>query len=96
MFDRAMKSKCDATKILQRWEGYVVSIGPNSFRVVLTDRTNNGMQDGEEAVIPLWKLDAETRKSLVPNRVFNWRIGYDHTDKGQRKRFTRITFNRAR
>jgi hypothetical protein len=76
---------------LQRWDGYVLDVGPNSFRARLTDLTSRSVQpDAEEVQISLEELDAESRALLAPGRLFQWSIGYELSRSGQKTRFSRI------
>jgi hypothetical protein len=76
---------------LQRWDGYVLDIGPDSFRARLTDLTNPSVQsDAEEVEVSLEELDADSRARLAPGRLFQWSIGYELSRSGQKTRFSRI------
>lgn len=77
---------------LQRWDGYVVDICRDNFIARLTDLTNRGQPDSEEAEIPLDELDDEDRAAIAPGKIFFWTIGYERTAAGQKRRVSKIKF----
>lgn len=77
---------------LQRWDGYVVKICEDTFVARLTDLTNKGQADSDEAEIPLDELDDEDRAAIAPGKIFSWTIGYRRTAAGQKLRVSRIKF----
>ena len=79
---------------LQEWDGYVVEVGPDSFLARLTDVTNDGRPDGEEAEIPLVEIDDDSRSRLAPGQLFRWSIGYERSRSRQKTRVSRIIFRR--
>jgi hypothetical protein len=86
----ASKSRVASFTALQEWDGYVVSIGPDSFLARLTDITSNGRADSEEVEISLDELSDSSAAKLSEGSLFRWSIGYERTMGGQKTRVSRI------
>ena len=80
---------------LQEWDGYVVDVGPRSFRARIVD-VAGGDKDNEEAEveISLEELDEESQSLLEKGRLFRWSIGYQRFNWGQKLRVSRIIIRR--
>lgn len=82
-------------KLLQMWEGRVVSIddGNHEFTAVVTDKTNPAMPD-EKLTMSIEEVPPTDLSLLSPGAVFYWSIGYaDHPGR-PRARESRIRFRR--
>jgi hypothetical protein len=76
----------------QRWDGYVLSVKPDSFIARLFPVVGEGPI--QEAEIPLEELENEDHKLVQPGAVFYWSIGYLDRPSGRLKvsliRFQRL------
>ena len=79
---------------LQEWDGYVIEVNANSFRVRLTDITNGGAVDEDEVEIPFSELDEDSQSQLAEGRLLRWSIGYQRSRTGQKTRVSRIIVRR--
>jgi len=84
------KSLVASFTALQEWDGYVVSIGSETFIARLTDVTSKGGVDSEEVEIPLHDLSDSAAARLSEGSLFRWSIGYERTMGGQKTRVSRI------
>ena len=81
---------------LQEWEGYVLEKGEEEFTARLFDLTDEssfapaGMNQEEEAIIPLNELSDEDLKRLRPGSIFRWVIGYERSATGTKRRVSQI------
>lgn len=63
-------------KTLQKWEGYVLEVGEETFHARLVPIIGEG--GDQEAEIYLEEVDEEDRPLIEPGAVFYWSIGYLH------------------
>lgn len=77
---------------LQKWEGVVLEVGPETFSARLADLTRSSPE--EEAEFPVDEISNADWALLQPGGVFYWTIGYSNDRFGQRKRESRIRFRR--
>lgn len=77
---------------LQKWEGYVLRIGEETFTARLLDLKNRGLE--EEAEIYRSEVTEEDRLLLQPGAIFYWSIGYLDHYSGQRFNTGLIRFRR--
>ncbi len=67
---------------LQKWEGFVLEVGEETFTARLVDLKNRGIE--EEAEIHLTEITQEDYPLLKPGALFYWSIGYFDHYSGQR------------
>jgi len=79
-------------RVLQKWQGYVLSIGSQTFSARLQDLTAQTQQ--EEFEFSIDDIPDEDQKLLRPGAVFYWKIGYLDARNGQRYRTSDIRFRR--
>ena len=77
--------------VLQKWEGFVLEIGAETFWARLTALV--GEEGDQIAEIFLDEIDAEDQALLAPGSVFYWSIGYLDKPSG-RERFSQIRLRR--
>ncbi|MCY4342357.1 MAG: hypothetical protein OXE83_02125 [Gammaproteobacteria bacterium] len=77
---------------LQEWEGYVLSVGPDSFTARLLDLTAGSAYEEEEAEIPIQEISERDRPRIQSGAIFRWVIGYERSTSGVRKRVSVIVF----
>ena len=77
---------------LQEWEGYVLSVGPDSFTARLLDLTAGSVYEEEEAEIPIQEISERDRPRIQSGAIFRWVIGYERSTSGVRKRVSVIVF----
>lgn len=78
-------------EVLQKWEGIVLDVLPDSFTARLIDLTLEGSD--EEAEFALEEIDEGDKDLLKPGAVFYWNIGYSDSPSG-RARVSIIRFRR--
>lgn len=78
-------------KILQKWEGYVINVGRESFWARLIPIVGEG--NDQDAEILIDEIDEEDRSLLEPGSLFYWSIGYLDRPSG-RLRASLIRFRR--
>jgi len=76
---------------LQKWEGFVISVGTSTFLARLVPILGEGPE--QEAEIFIEEVDEAEREMLKQGSVFYWSIGYVDRSKG-RSRESRIRFRR--
>ncbi|MYE87134.1 MAG: hypothetical protein F4X31_12950 [Gammaproteobacteria bacterium] len=77
---------------LQEWEGYVLSVGPDSFTARILDLTAGSTHEEEEAEIPIQEISDRDRPRIQSGAIFRWVIGYERSTSGVRKRVSVIVF----
>ena len=77
---------------LQEWEGYVVSVGTDSFTARLLDLTAGSTHEEEEAEIPSEEVSEQDHCRIQTGAIFRWVIGYERSTSGVRKRVSVIVF----
>jgi hypothetical protein len=77
-------------RMLQEWDGYILSIGSDAFVARLTDLTSKGQQDAQQVEIRFEELDDDSKARLAVGRYFRWAIGYERSRSGQKTRVSRI------
>lgn len=77
-------------KVLQEWDGYVVSFGEDMLVARLTDITNAGKKDAGEIDIPFEELTSDQIARIEIGSLFRWSIGYQLSLAGQKTRVSRI------
>lgn len=77
---------------LQKWEGFVLEVGQETFTARLVDLKNEGIE--EEAEIYLNEITPEDYQLLKPGAIFYWSIGYLDHYGGQRFNTGMIRFRR--
>lgn len=97
-FRKSIYSKSDSRfEVLQKWEGTVIEVLPDSLTARLTDLTQNGPE--EEAEFSLDEIDESDMDLLKPGAVFYWNIGYADSPSGRARvsiiRFRRLPIWRA-
>lgn len=80
-------------KLLQQFEGTVLSLTSDSFTARLRDRTSPGMPT-EIAEFERDEVDPSDTELLVVGGVFYWNIGYRLHPWGQRERASFLAFRR--
>jgi hypothetical protein len=80
-------------KVLQRWEGRVLSATDADVTAVISDRTEPSNPD-EEVVFSRDELSAEDQALVRPGAVFYWSIRYEQGAGIPRQRVNRIRFRR--
>jgi len=78
---------------LQKWRGIVEEVKNNFFTAKLINLTDRGYDEWCE--ISFDKIAEEDIEFIKPGAFFYWSIGYNHSAKGQRKRFSDIRFKRV-
>jgi len=61
-------------RAIQKWEGFVLDVGSDTFRARLVSIVGEGPD--QEAEIYLEEVDPDDRPLLQPGAVFYWTIGY--------------------
>lgn len=89
---QAKKSVAPSFIVLQEWEGYVTDIQAQEFSARLTDVTNGGSTESEEAQLPIADLSEESKKQLRLGALFRWTIGYLVGPRQPRSRASTIVF----
>jgi hypothetical protein len=79
-------------QVLQKWEGVVLDVTPDSFHARLTDLTGNAPQ--EEAELLLEDVPPDDRELVAPGGIFYWSVGYLDVFSGQRMRSSAMRFRR--
>jgi hypothetical protein len=79
---------------LQEWEGFVVSIGRDSFTATLRDVTEGRPYEDEEADFSLEEVSPEDRDLLRTGAIFRWLIAYKTNDHGRHETVSQIIFRR--
>jgi hypothetical protein len=82
----------DSFLLLQKWEGVVTRINPDTFVATLKDLTADG--EAEEVEIPTEEIAPADEALLSLGAVFYWCIGYLDTLIGQRMKESEIRFRR--
>lgn len=77
---------------LQKWEGFVLDVGEETFTARLVDLKNEEIE--EEAEIYLTEVTEEDYPFLQPGAIFYWSIGYLDHYSGQRFNTGMIRFRR--
>ena len=77
---------------LQKWEGFVLDVGEETFTARLVDLKNQGIE--EEAEIYITEVTEEDHPLLKPGAVFYWSIGHFDHYSGQRFNTGMIRFRR--
>lgn len=77
---------------LQKWEGFVLDVGEETFTARLVDLKNRGIE--EEAEIYITEITEEDYPLLKPGAVFYWSIGHFDHYSGQRFNTGMIRFRR--
>ena len=77
---------------LQKWEGFVLDVGEETFTAWLVDLKNQGIE--EEAEIYITEVTEEDHPLLKPGAVFYWSIGHFDHYSGQRFNTGMIRFRR--
>lgn len=80
-------------RVLQSYEGVVLSVGNDSFWARLVDRSTSGTED-EEAEFPIEEVSEPDRRLVRPGAIFYWYIGYNDSMSGQRTRQSVLRFRR--
>ena len=75
---------------LQEWEGYVIAISDDQFKVRLVSITGGPTSDTEEVALPISDLSQEERGLLKLGAVLRWVIGYEITKSGRRRKASQI------
>ena len=83
----------DEGRLLQLWEGHVLSVKGDDLTAVIRDRTNREHPD-EEVVFSTAELDPEDLPLAIPGAVFYWSIRYEDRKGKPRERRTRIRIRR--
>ena len=78
-------------QLLQKWEGFVLEVGVESFSARLKDLTGDNTES--EADIPIDELPEDEREYLMRGSIFYWTIGYRNRPSG-RIRESQIQFRR--
>lgn len=78
-------------RAMQKWEGYVTSVGKDSFRARLVPIVGEGPD--QEAEIITEEVIEDDRELIEPNAVFYWSIGYLDKPSG-RLRASLLRFRR--
>jgi hypothetical protein len=73
---------------LQEWEGYVLSVEPETFTARLLDITANARTEQEVAEFDKSELSEADRELLREGAVFRWVIGNQITRGGQKRRLS--------
>jgi CheY-like chemotaxis protein len=79
--------------LLNRWQGQVLTVGPDSFEAQLFDPAHPSVI--ENAKFSINELPADGLKLLRPGAVFYWMIGYRDLGSRQRKRESMIWMRRS-
>lgn len=80
-------------KLLQAWEGVVVSVSEAEFVAKIRDRTNRDNPE-EEVTLPKEDISPSEKDQIVPGAVFYWSIGYKDAPGEPRRRVSQIRFRR--
>jgi hypothetical protein len=86
------KPALDYLLALQKWEGIVLSRGPDSFHARLIDQNRVGPD--EEAEVLLDEVSRDDLPLVTPGAVFYWSIGYHVGTNRQKRRVSVIRFRR--
>lgn len=70
--------------ILQKWEGYVISVEKNTFWARIIPTKGEGVE--QEVEIYKKEVLSDEQLSIEKGSVFYWSIGYDNTSTGRRKK----------
>lgn len=79
---------------LQEWEGYVTSIGDQTFTARLIDKTAKSHIEEETAEFLLDDVSDSDRRLLREGSIFRWVIGYLKDAGGSKRRVSEIVFRR--
>lgn len=71
--------------LLQEWDGTVTEIGDDEFTAELRDLTDP-TNCREEATFEFSAVPPPDRALLTLGAVFRWRVGYENSATGQRRR----------
>lgn len=84
-------------KLLQMWEGRVVSIDEDEheFTAIVNDKTNS-LLPGEELTMSIEEIPPSDLSLLASGAVFYWSIGYSDYPGRPRTRESRIRFRRLK
>ncbi len=88
-----IRHRAVSNRLLQLWEGRVLSRGKDEFTAIVQDNTNPSNPE-EEVVIALTELGDEDLPLVQPGAVFYWSIRYEQQIGMPRQRVTRIRFRR--
>ena len=77
---------------LQEWEGYVTSVGSETFMADLVDMTTFATYPQEQVELPLEEVSAEERREMKAGSIFRWTIGFETLPSGQRRRVSQLVF----
>lgn len=80
-------------RVLQKWEGTVISVGDNEFVAVLRDLTDPSLPR-EEATFLVEEVPEPDLSLVSPGAIFYWNVGYETTPSRQIKRVSLIRFRR--
>jgi hypothetical protein len=92
IINRASKPLQPRFVSLQKWEGIVDTVLPQSFTARLMDKTNAGPD--MEAEFDVEEIDYPDRSLIKPGAVFYWTLGYSDSPTGQRTRLSILRFRR--
>jgi hypothetical protein len=80
--------------VLQDWEGAVDSIGPETFRARLRDRTKEEAYASEIVELPVADVSDDDRELLRPGAIFYLTVGRLTRASGRQDRVGRLVFRR--
>ena len=80
-------------RLLQAWEGVVVSVSDTEFVARIRDRTDRGNPE-EEVTLPREEITPSEQDQIIPGAVFYWSIGYKDAPGEPRRRVSQVRFRR--
>lgn len=86
-------SSQNSFRLLQRWDGTVVSLDDDTFTAVIRDKTNPLNYD-EEVTISFEEVPPEDHGLIMRGAIFYWSVGYSEGPGRPRERASRIRFRR--
>lgn len=90
---RAVNSQLSPFRMLQQWEGKVVTVSRDTFVAIISDRTNPENPE-EEVEIELSEISQNDIGLIRPGSFFYWAVGYEDAPGIPRQRVSRIRFRR--
>lgn len=90
---RAVNSHLSSFRMLQQWEGKVVTVSKDIFVAIISNRTNPENPQ-EEVEIELSEISQDDISLVKPGSFFYWAVGYEDAPGIPRQRVSRIRFRR--
>ena len=83
------------TELVAEWEGYVTSIGPDTFEARLHGLLGEGVEgELEEATIPIEEVSPANKPLFALGALFRLCVSYERSRSGEIRRFTQLVFRR--